>query len=126
MTRKEVKEYLYNYCGLKFKEEDCTLENVLGLIPNADGSGFMQKVLFAYTVPLSEHCTDELDKERLLKGDLKITRDDDGMWMFDWDWYGITGVLPQSEDLMEAALYMCEFCEYNGISLFNPQMDIEL
>lgn len=120
MTRKEVKKYLYNYCGLEINVEDCTLENVLGLIPNADG--LMQKMLFAYHTPLNEHCFDELDKERLLKGDLKITRDDDGMWICDWDWYGITGVLPQSEDLMEAALYMCEFCAINGISLSNNKM----
>ena len=29
----------------------------------------------------------------------------------------MVGTLPQGEDLMTAALYMCEFCVVNGIGL---------
>lgn len=123
MTKKEVKEYLQEYCGLNFMEEDCTLENVLNLIPNVDGEE--QHVIFAYHIPLSEHCLDELVYGKPLQGELTLMRDDDGVWTIDWDLDGVTGVLPQSEDLMEAALYMCEFCTANGMSLFNQKMRIE-
>lgn len=123
MTKKEVKEYLQKYCGLKFVEEDCTLENVLNLIPNVDGEE--QSVIFAHHIPLSKHCFDELMHNKPLQGELTLMRDNEGAWTIDWDCDGITGVMPQGKNLMTAALYMCEFCTVNGIALFNPKMRIE-
>ena len=123
MTKKEVKEYLQKYCGLNFVEEDCTLENVLNLIPDVDGEKL--SVIFAYHSKLSKHRFDELVYKKRLQGELTLMRDDEGVWTIDWDLDGVTGVLPQSKDLMEAALYMCELCIANGITLFNPKMRIE-
>lgn len=34
MTKIEVRAYLQTYCGIDLREEDCTLDNVLNLIPN--------------------------------------------------------------------------------------------
>lgn len=115
MTKEEVRGYLQTYCGIDLREEDCTLENVLNLIPNVQYSG--QSEAFALNVPIDEHCFNSLAESNWLSGDLSISRDDDGKWTLDWDWYGMVGTLPQGEDLMTAALYMCEFCVVNGIRL---------
>lgn len=115
MTKEEVRGYLQTYCGIDLKEEDCTLENVLNLIPNVQYSE--QSEVFSLNVPINEHCFDSLAESIWLSGDLSISRDDDGKWTLDWDWDGIFGILPQGEDLMTAALYMCEFCVVNGIRL---------
>lgn len=115
MTKKEVRAYLQTYCGIDLKEEDCTLENVLDLIPNVQDSE--QSEAFSLNVPINEHCFDSLAESIWLSGDLSISRDDDGKWTLDWDWDGMVGTLPQGEDLMTAALYMCEFCVVNGIRL---------
>lgn len=115
MTKKEVRAYLQTYCGIDLKEEYCTLENVLNLIPNVQDSE--QSEAFSLNDPINEHCFDSLVNSNSLSGDLSISRDDDGKWTLDWDWDGMVGVLPQGEDLMTAALYMCEFCVVNGIRL---------
>lgn len=116
MTKKEVRAYLQTYCGIDLREEDCTLENVLNLIPNVEDAE--QSKAFSFGIPLSEHCFDSLvDKDKeCLSGHLTIQRKT-GVWVLDWDWDGMVGVLPQGEDLMTAALYMCEFCVVNGIRL---------
>lgn len=113
MTKKEVRAYLQTYCGIDLKEEYCTLENVLNLIPNVQDSE--QSEAFSLNDPINEHCFDSLANSKSLSGDLSISRDDDGIWTLDWD--GMVGTLPQGEDLMTAALYMCEFCVVNGIRL---------
>lgn len=115
MTKEEVRGYLQTYCGIDLKEEDCTLENVLNLIPNVQYSE--QSEAFSLNDPINEHCFDSLAKSICLSGDLSISRDDDGKWTLDWDFDGMVGTLPQGKDLMTAALYMCEFCVVNGISL---------
>ena len=115
MTRKEVRDYLRTYCDIDLREEDCTLENVLNMIPNVQDSE--QSEAFSPNVPINEHCFDSLAESNLLSGYLSISRDDDGKWMLDWDFDRIVGTLPQGEDLMTAALYMCEFCVVNGIDL---------
>mgnify|MGYP006912228241 CR=1 FL=1 len=115
MTKKEVRAYLQTYCGIDLKEEYCTLENVLNLIPNVQDSE--QSEAFSFNVPINEHCFDSLAESNWLSGDLIILRDYNGIWMLDWNWNGIMGELPQGKDLMTAALYMCEFCVVNGISL---------
>lgn len=115
MTRKEVRDYLRTYCDIDLREEYCTLENVLNLIPNVQDSE--QSETFSLNVPINEHCFDSLAKSNWLSGDLIISRDDDGKWTLDWDWSGIVGILPQGKDLMTAALYMCKFCVVNGIDL---------
>lgn len=115
MTKIEVRAYLQTYCGIDLKEEYCTLENVLNLIPNVQDSE--QSEEFSLNVPINEHCFDSLAESNWLSGDLSISRDDDGKWTLDWDWDGMVGILPQGEDLMTAALYMCEFCVVNGIGL---------
>ncbi len=115
MTKIEVRAYLQTYCGIDLKEEYCTLENVLNLIPNVQDSE--QSEAFSLNVPIYEHRFDSLAESNWLSGDLSISRDDDGKWTLDWDWDGMVGVLPQGEDLMTAALYMCEFCVVNGIRL---------
>ena len=115
MTRKEVRDYLRTYCDIDLREEYCTLENVLNLIPDVQNS--KQSKAFSLNVPINEHCFDSLAESNWLSGDLVISRDDDGKWTLDCDWDGIVGVLPQGEDLMTAALYMCEFCVVNGIDL---------
>lgn len=38
MTKEEVRAYLQTYCNIDLKEEYCTLENVLNLIPNVQDS----------------------------------------------------------------------------------------
>ena len=91
------------------------MENVLNLIPNVQD--VEQNKAFSLNVPINEHCFDSLAKSNWLSGDLSISRDDDEKWTLDWDWDGMVGVLPQGEDLMTAALYMCEFCVVNEISL---------
>lgn len=116
MTKKEVRAYLQTYCGIDLREEDCTLENVLNLIPNVEDAE--QSKAFSFDIPLSEHCFDSLagiDKE-CLSGYLTIQRKT-GVWVLDWDCCLINGLYPQDRDLMKAALYMCEFCAVNGISL---------
>lgn len=115
MTKEEVRGYLQTYCGIDLKEEDCTLENVLNLIPNVQDSE--QSEAFSLNVPINEHCFDSLTNSNNLSGILLISRNDDGIWTLDWDFDGLTGVFPQGKDLMTAALYMCEFCVVNGISL---------
>lgn len=115
MTKKEVRAYLQTYCGIDLKEEYCTLENVLNLIPNVQDSE--QSEAFSLNVPINEHCFDSLTNSNNLSGILLISRNDDGIWTLDWDFDGLTGVFPQGEDLMTAALYMCEFCVVNGIRL---------
>lgn len=115
MTKEEVRSYLQTYCGIDLREEDCTLENVLNLIPNVQDSE--QSEAFSLNVPINEHCFDSLTNSNNLSGILLISRNDDGIWTLDWDFDGLTGVLPQGKDLMTAALYMCEFCVVNGISL---------
>lgn len=115
MTKEEVRGYLQTYCGIDLREEDCTLENVLNLIPNVQDSE--QSEAFSLNVPINEHCFDSLTNSNNLSGILLISRNDDGIWTLDWDFDGLTGVFPQGKDLMTAALYMCEFCVVNGISL---------
>ncbi len=115
MTKEEVRGYLQTYCGIDLKEEYCTLENVLNLIPNVQDSE--QSEAFSLNVPINEHCFDSLAESNWLSGDLSISRDDDGKWTLDWDFDGMVGILPQGKDLMTAALYMCEFCVVNGIRL---------
>lgn len=115
MTKEEVRAYLQTYCGIDLREEYCTLENVLNLIPNVQDSE--QSEAFSLNVPIKEHCFDSLAVSKSLTGDLIISRSDNGIWMLDWDWIGLTGILPQGKDLMTAALYMCEFCVVNGIRL---------
>lgn len=115
MTKKEVKDYLRTYCDIDLREEYCTLENVLNLIPNVQD--VEQNKAFSLNVPINEHCFDSLAKSNWLSGDLSISRDDDGKWTLDWDWDGMVGILPHCKDLMTAALYMCEFCVVNEISL---------
>lgn len=115
MTKEEVRSYLQTYCGIDLREEDCTLENVLNLIPNVQDSE--QSEAFSLNVPINEHCFDSLAESNWLSGDLSISRDDDGKWTLDWDFDGMVGILPQGKDLMTAALYMCEFCVVNGIRL---------
>lgn len=115
MTKKEVKDYLRTYCDIDLREEYCTLENVLNLIPNVQD--VEQNKAFSLNVPINEHCFDSLAKNNWLSGDLSISRDDDGKWTLDWDWDGMVGILPHGKDLMTAALYMCEFCVVNEISL---------
>lgn len=115
MTKEEVRNYLQTYCGVDLREEDCTLENVLNLIPNVEDAE--QREAFTLDVPLSEHYFDPFVNMNYLYGDLIISRNNDGLWTLDWDCWGITGMLPQGKDLMTAALYMCEFCAVNGISL---------
>lgn len=115
MTKEEVRAYLQTYCDIDLKEEYCTLENVLNLIPNVQDSE--QSEAFSLNVPINEHCFDSLANNNNLSGILIISRDDDGKWTLDWDFDGMVGILPQGKDLMTAALYMCEFCVVNGISL---------
>ena len=115
MTKEEVRGYLQTYCGIDLKEEDCTLENVLNLIPNVQDSE--QSEAFSLSVPINEHCFDSLVYSNSLSGILLISRNDDGIWILDWDLHGLTGVFPHGKDLMTAALYMCEFCVANGIRL---------
>lgn len=115
MTKEEVRGYLQTYCGIDLREEDCTLENVLNLIPNVQDSE--QSEAFSLNVPINEHCFNSLTNSNNLSGILLISRNDDGIWTLDWDFDGLTGVFPQGKDLMTAALYMCEFCVVNGISL---------
>lgn len=115
MTKEEVRAYLQTYCDIDLKEEYCTLENVLNLIPNVQDSE--QSEAFSLNVPINEHCFDSLANNNNLSGILIISRNDDGIWTLDWDFDGLTGVFPQGEDLMTAALYMCEFCVVNGIRL---------
>lgn len=115
MTKEEVRAYLQTYCNIDLREEYCTLENVLNLIPNVQDSE--QSEAFSFNVPINEHCFDSLVESKSLTGDLIISRDDDELWTLDWDCDGMVGVLPQGEDLMTAALYMCEFCVVNGIRL---------
>lgn len=115
MTKEEVRGYLQTYCGIDLKEEDCTLENVLNLIPNVQDSE--QSEAFSLNVPINEHCFDSLTNSNNLSGILLISRNDDGIWTLDWDLDGLTGVFPHGKDLMTAALYMCEFCVVNGIRL---------
>lgn len=115
MTKEEVRAYLRTYCNIDLRVEYCTLENVLNLIPNVQDSE--QSEAFAFNVPINEHRFDSLANIKSLMGDLIISRSDNGIWMLDWDWNGIMGVLPQGKDLMAAALYMCEFCVVNGIRL---------
>lgn len=116
MTEKEVRAYLQTYCGIDLREEDCTLENVLNLIPNVEDAE--QSKAFSFGIPLSEHCFDSLvDKDKeCLSGHLTIQRKT-GVWVLDWDCCLINGLYPQDRDLMKAALYMCEFCAVNGIGL---------
>lgn len=38
MTKEEVRAYLRTYCNIDLKEEYCTLENVLNLIPDVDNA----------------------------------------------------------------------------------------
>lgn len=115
MTKEEVRGYLQTYCGIDLKEEDCTLENILNLIPNVQDSE--QSEAFSLNVPINEHCFDSLTNSNNLSGILLISRNDDGIWTLDWDLDGLTGVFPHGKDLMTAALYMCEFCVVNGIRL---------
>lgn len=115
MTKEEVRGYLQTYCEIDLREEDCTLENVLNLIPNVQDSE--QSEAFSLNVPINEHCFDSLTDSNNLSGILLISRNDDGIWTLDWDFDGLTGVFPHGKDLMTAALYMCEFCVVNGISL---------
>lgn len=115
MTKEEVRGYLQTYCGIDLKEEDCTLENVLNLIPNVQDSE--QSEAFSLNVPINKHCFDSLANSNSLSGILLISRNDDGIWTLDWDLDGLTGVFPHGKDLMTAALYMCEFCVVNGIGL---------
>lgn len=115
MTKEEVRGYLQTYCGIDLREEDCTLENVLNLIPNVEDAE--QRDAFSLNVPVNEHCFVSLADINCVDGDLIISRDEDGLWTLNWDLIGIIGTLPQGEDLMTAALYMCEFCVVNGISL---------
>lgn len=112
MTKEEVRAYLQTYCGIDLREEYCTLENVLNLIPNVKGAGQYQGSILSiqnYFVSLSG--------SNYLTGNLIISRNDDGLWTLNWDQSGIIGKLPQDKDLMTAALYMCEFCVVNGIRL---------
>lgn len=115
MTKIEVRAYLRTYCDIDLREEYCTLENVLNLIPNVQDSE--QSEAFSLNAPINEHCFDSLAEGNWLSGDLVISRNNNGNWTLDWDFDGIVGVLPQGEDLMTAALYMCEFCVVNGIDL---------
>lgn len=122
MTKKEVKEYLQKYCRITLKEEDCTLENILNMIPNVDGEE--QTMIFAYHTPLKEHRFEELVYAKPLQGELTLMRNEDGIWSCDWDFDGITGVLPQGKDLMTAVLYMCELCTINKIPLINFNIEV--
>lgn len=81
MTKKEVRDYLRTYCNIDLKEEYCTLENVLNMIPNVQDSE--QSEAFALNVPINEHCFDSLAESNWLSGDLSISRDDDGNWTLD-------------------------------------------
>lgn len=115
MTKKEVRAYLHAYCGIDLKEEDCTLENVLDLIPTDPQR--QQILAFAPNTPLREHRFESCGTANILSGDLRIERNDCGYWVLDWSWDGVIGVMPQGKDLMTAALYMCEFCLANRIPL---------
>lgn len=115
MTKKEVRAYLHIYCGVDLEEGDCTLENVLNLIPTDPQC--QQIVAFAPNTPLREHQMEECETVNVLSGDLQIERNDCGYWLIDWSWYGIIGAIPQGKDLMTAALRMCEFCAANRIPL---------
>ena len=115
MTRKEVRDYLRTYCDIDLREEYCTLENVLNLIPNVQD--VEQSEEFSLNVPINEHCFDSLAESNWLSGDLVISRNNNRNWTLDWDFDGMVGILPQGKDLMTAALYMCEFCAVNGIDL---------
>jgi hypothetical protein len=110
MTKEEVRAYLQTYCNIDLKEEYCTLENVLNLIPNVQDSEQSEELI-------NEHCFDSLAESNWLSGDLIVSRNNYGMWSLDWDFDGMVGVLPQGKDLMTAALSMCEFCVVNGIRL---------
>ena len=72
MTRKEVRDYLRTYCDIDLREEYCTLENVLNLIPNVQD--VEQSEEFSLNVPINEHCFDSLAESNWLSGDLVISR----------------------------------------------------
>lgn len=114
MTKEEVRAYLRTYCNIDLKEEYCTLENVLNLIPDVDNA--VQKKAFSDNAQTNKHCFEPINGG-CLNGDLIISRYYNKIWMLNWGWIGITGVLPQGKDLMTAALSMCEFCVVNGIRL---------
>lgn len=115
MTKEEVRDYLRTYCDIDLREEYCTLQNVLNLIPNVQDVEQSEK--FSLNVPINEHCFDSLAESNQLSGDLVISRNNNGNQTLDWDFDRMVGTLPQGEDLMTAALYMCEFCVVNGIDL---------
>lgn len=64
MTKIEVRAYLQTYCGIDLREEYCTLENVLNLIPNIHYSE--QSEAFSLNVPINEHCFDSLAESNWL------------------------------------------------------------
>lgn len=76
MTKEEVRDYLRTYCDIDLREEYCTLENVLNLIPNVQD--VEQSEQFSLNVPINEHCFDSLTESNWLSGDLVISRNNNG------------------------------------------------
>ena len=59
MTKEEVRGYLQTYCGIDLKEEYCTLENVLNLIPDVDNA--VQKKAFSDNAQTNKHCFEPIN-----------------------------------------------------------------
>lgn len=55
----------------------------------------------------------EMDSEGVLNGDLKIYSNG-SKWIVDYDWDGFSGVLPQSENPIEAAMLAIELLHANN------------
>lgn len=60
-----------------------------------------------------EICEIEDDDERVLNGDVKLSYEETA-WIVDYDWDGFTGVLPNSDNPIEACVRAIELLYANG------------
>lgn len=66
-----------------------------------------------------EICEIEDNDERVLNGDVKLSYEETA-WIVDYDWDGFTGVLPNSDNPIEACVRAIELLYANGYK-FNEQ-----
>lgn len=99
-------------------------QDARGYFPAWSLSALLTKVLpkhlddFPFTkwiVPFSdgEICEIEDNDERVLNGDVKLSCDGTA-WIVDYDWDGFTGVLPNSDNPIEACVRAVELLYANG------------
>lgn len=113
--------YLYPYNERVDKPHETPAWSLSALLSNVLPKHLDDFPFTQWIQPFSdgEICEIEGNDERVLNGDVKLSYEETA-WIVDYDWDGFTGVLPNSDNPIEACVRAIELLYANGYK-FNEQ-----